>query len=67
MWLKKSWIKKMCFSLMCVDSNWFTKTIEETAMKYFCMPRDDHKSEMAAISEETYSQTVSLGRKLMFT
>ena len=27
-------------------------------MKYFCMPRDDPKSEMAAISEETYSQTV---------
>ncbi|XP_052095798.1 dynein heavy chain domain-containing protein 1-like isoform X11 [Mytilus californianus] len=39
------------------DSNWFTKTLEETALKYFCLPRDDHKSEMAAISEETHSQT----------
>lgn len=26
--------------------------------KYFCMPRDDPKTEMAAISEETHSQTV---------
>lgn len=27
-------------------------------MKYFCLPRDDPKTEMAAISEETHSQTV---------
>ena len=29
-------------------------------MKQFCSPREDPKTEMAAISEETFSQTVSI-------
>lgn len=32
--------------------------LEEVVVKQFCMPRDDPKAEMAAISEETFSQTV---------
>ncbi|XP_069111192.1 dynein heavy chain domain-containing protein 1-like isoform X2 [Argopecten irradians] len=39
------------------DSSWFSRIIEDTVMKYFCMARDDPKTEMAAISEETVSQT----------
>mgnify|MGYP003692424435 CR=1 FL=1 len=43
-----------CFS----DLSWFCRLLEEVVTKYFCMPRDDPKTEMAAISEETHSQTV---------
>ncbi|XP_062587861.1 dynein heavy chain domain-containing protein 1-like, partial [Saccostrea cucullata] len=39
------------------DVLWYSRLLEETVTKYFCMPRDDPKSEMAAISEETYSQS----------
>ncbi|XP_056008158.1 dynein heavy chain domain-containing protein 1-like [Ostrea edulis] len=39
------------------DVAWYGRILEEVVTKYFCMPRDDPKTEMAAISEETYSQT----------
>nr|XP_022307447.1 dynein heavy chain domain-containing protein 1-like isoform X3 [Crassostrea virginica] len=39
------------------DLSWFSRLLEEVVTKYFCMPRDDPKTEMAAISEETHSQT----------
>uniref|UniRef100_A0A8W8M9M4 AAA+ ATPase domain-containing protein n=1 Tax=Magallana gigas TaxID=29159 RepID=A0A8W8M9M4_MAGGI len=39
------------------DLSWFGRLLEEVVMKYFCLPRDDPKTEMAAISEETHSQT----------
>ncbi|XP_076466624.1 dynein heavy chain domain-containing protein 1-like isoform X2 [Babylonia areolata] len=34
------------------DHSWFSAVLEELAVKHFCMPRDDPKTEMAAISEE---------------
>ena len=34
------------------DQSWFSATLEELAVKHFCMPRSDPKTEMSAISEE---------------
>ncbi|XP_060599368.1 dynein heavy chain domain-containing protein 1-like [Ruditapes philippinarum] len=38
------------------DTQWFGRILEEIMVKQFCSPRDDPKTEMAAISEETFSQ-----------
>jgi len=45
---------------MSTDSQWFSRMLEETVVKQFCSPRDDPKTEMAAISEETFSQSQSV-------
>ncbi|XP_052798483.1 dynein heavy chain domain-containing protein 1-like isoform X5 [Mya arenaria] len=41
------------------DSQWFGRILEEIVLKQFCSPREDPKVEMAAISEETFSQSQS--------
>ena len=42
-----------------IDQQFYAKLLEEIVIKQFCSPREDPKTEMAAISEETFSQTVS--------
>ena len=42
----------LCFIWAAADRSWFNAVLEELAIKHFCMPRDDPKTEMAAISEE---------------
>jgi len=44
--------------MLQTDHSWFSRMLEDTVTKCFCMARDDPKSEMAAISEETVSQMV---------
>ena len=45
--------------LFITDQQFYSKLLEEIVIKQFCSPREDPKTEMAAISEETFSQTVS--------
>ncbi|KAH3716365.1 hypothetical protein DPMN_059086 [Dreissena polymorpha] len=42
------------------DCQWFSRTLEEIVVKQFCSPREDPKVEMAAITEETFSQSQSI-------
>ena len=42
----------LCSVWVSADRSWFNAVLEELAIKHFCMPRDDPKTEMAAISEE---------------
>ena len=42
----------LCSVWVSADRSWFNTVLEELAIKHFCVPRDDPKTEMAAISEE---------------